>query len=213
MIKPEITGRQMAVSTLIPTVRKGLCLDYVNTLSWRGSETPSEGLGSLDDLIAWLVEAGALADNAARQQTAWSRAHRASAAKLFDEAIAIRELSYRTFSALASQRLAREQDFAALNDALAAAPARTRLAHFDGGYAWHVEPRRVSASTLLAPVLWSAADLMVAGEREQLRQCANEKCLWLFLDESKSRTRRWCDMASCGNRAKARRHYLKMKQG
>jgi predicted RNA-binding Zn ribbon-like protein len=35
--------------------------------------------------------------------------------------------------------------------------------------------------------------------------------VWLFIDASKNATRRWCDMASCGNRAKARRHYLKLK--
>ena len=49
--------------------------------------------------------------------------------------------------------------------------------------------------------------------QQRIRRCTNDDCLWLFLDESKNGTRRWCDMASCGNRAKARRHYLKMKQG
>jgi predicted RNA-binding Zn ribbon-like protein len=45
-----------------------------------------------------------------------------------------------------------------------------------------------------------------------LRRCANPECLWLFIDASKSGNRRWCDMASCGNRAKAARHYLKRKR-
>jgi predicted RNA-binding Zn ribbon-like protein len=40
-----------------------------------------------------------------------------------------------------------------------------------------------------------------------VRRCANDKCLWLFIDRSKAGTRRWCDMAACGNRAKAQRHY------
>jgi predicted RNA-binding Zn ribbon-like protein len=65
---------------------------------------------------------------------------------------------------------------------------------------------------LLAPVLWSAADLLIGGEHRRIRQCANAQCLWLFVDASKSGTRRWCDMASCGNRAKARRHYLRTKR-
>ncbi len=72
-------------------------------------------------------------------------------------------------------------------------------------------PPAYSAPSLLAPVLWSAGDLMIRRERRHVRQCANEKCLWLFVDESKSGTRRWCNMTSYGNRAKARRHYLKIK--
>jgi predicted RNA-binding Zn ribbon-like protein len=65
---------------------------------------------------------------------------------------------------------------------------------------------------MLAPVLWSAADLLVGGGHSRVRRCANSKCLWLFRDESKTGTRRWCDMAACGNRAKARRHYLKTRR-
>jgi predicted RNA-binding Zn ribbon-like protein len=62
----------------------------------------------------------------------------------------------------------------------------------------------------LAPVIWSAADLLTRADH-RVRRCANEACLWLFIDESKAGTRRWCDMSSCGNRAKSRRHYLKTK--
>jgi predicted RNA-binding Zn ribbon-like protein len=59
-------------------------------------------------------------------------------------------------------------------------------------------------------MMWSAADLLTRADR-RVRRCANEACLWLFIDESKAGTRRWCDMSSCGNRAKSRRHYLKTK--
>jgi len=62
-------------------------------------------------------------------------------------------------------------------------------------------------------VLWSAADLLTHADRRRVRRCANDACLWLFVDESKAETRRWCDMSSCGNRAKSRRHYLKTKTG
>jgi predicted RNA-binding Zn ribbon-like protein len=65
---------------------------------------------------------------------------------------------------------------------------------------------------LLAPVLWSAGDLLTGGRLSRVRQCANPACLWLFVDDSKAGTRRWCSMASCGNRAKANRHYARLKQ-
>ena len=50
------------------------------------------------------------------------------------------------------------------------------------------------------------------GERlDRVRRCANDVCLWLFLDDSKSGNRRWCSMSACGNRAKAHRHYARKK--
>ena len=65
------------------------------------------------------------------------------------------------------------------------------------------------ASEVLAPVLWSAADLALAAQRVRLRQCANEKCRWLFVDDSKGGSRRWCSMSTCGNHAKMQRHALR----
>jgi predicted RNA-binding Zn ribbon-like protein len=46
-------------------------------------------------------------------------------------------------------------------------------------------------------------------DRDLVRRCANPACVLLFLDISKSGRRRWCDMAVCGNRAKAAAHYAR----
>jgi predicted RNA-binding Zn ribbon-like protein len=59
----------------------------------------------------------------------------------------------------------------------------------------------------------SAADLLVSSELERVRECAGEKCDWLFLDASRNQSRRWCDMAACGNRAKAQRNYARRRGG
>ena len=120
---------------------------------------------------------------------------------------------YRIFAALAAAEPRAQPDFAVLQHALAAAPARSRLASSASGYAWEIERSQPSVPHLLAPILWSAGDLHHRRRAPSLRRCANEACLWLFLDASKNATRRWCDMASCGNRAKARRHYLKVTRG
>jgi predicted RNA-binding Zn ribbon-like protein len=55
-------------------------------------------------------------------------------------------------------------------------------------------------------VLRSAADLLTSDDLGRLRECASDTCAWLFLDHSKNRSRRWCDMTVCGNRDKVRRH-------
>ena len=63
---------------------------------------------------------------------------------------------------------------------------------------------------VLWPVAQSAAELLVQGSLERIRECPGQgTCGWLFLDLSKNASRRWCDMRVCGNRAKARRHYAR----
>ncbi|TMF35809.1 MAG: hypothetical protein E6I26_09495 [Chloroflexi bacterium] len=49
------------------------------------------------------------------------------------------------------------------------------------------------------------------GHDDRIRICANDTCQWLFYDESRTGQRRWCNMATCGNRAKARRHRERLK--
>ncbi len=56
----------------------------------------------------------------------------------------------------------------------------------------------------------SALRLIAAPESERMKICGN--CGWLFLDRSKNRSRVWCDMTVCGNRAKASRHYRRRRE-
>jgi predicted RNA-binding Zn ribbon-like protein len=197
---------------LISGAREDACLAYANTLSWRGREAPVEALGDFDDLLGWAVETSGLDTATLQALESWAHDHPAPAAGLFSEALALREVIYRVFSALACRDPVPDQDLAALNAALADVPVRDRLARTDAGYAWRIEPARITAPALLAPVVWSAGDLMAGDRLARVRLCADDECLWLFLDESKAGTRRWCNMASCGNRAKARRHYLRTRQ-
>jgi predicted RNA-binding Zn ribbon-like protein len=187
--------------------RQDLCLDFVNTRYWRGSEKPTEQLNDFTDLLSWISRA-ALAAN--EKLSAPAPAERG--AELLVEAIDLRETICRIFSALAKGDEMAEQDFMALERALAEAPPRDALARADGRYGWKITEPTVTTPQLLAPVLWSAGDLLVEAPRHRIRCCANPKCRWLFLDGSKSGTRRWCQMSACGNREKARRHYSKVRK-
>ena len=203
-------GRHAA---LIPAPKDDLCLAFANTRFWRGREAPTETLGGIEDLLGWL--AGSAKMPAAIVEAAGKHFRRRApgADALFAGAIELREAIYRMFSALAASRPVAEKDLALLNRALAAAPDRETLARAEDGYAWAVTRLDMSAAGLLAPVLWSAADLVTHMDRRRVRRCNNDQCLWLFVDASKAGTRRWCDMSSCGNRAKSRRHYLRTKAG
>jgi predicted RNA-binding Zn ribbon-like protein len=66
-------------------------------------------------------------------------------------------------------------------------------------------------TSLDAATAHSALNLIASPEPERLKICPN--CEWLFLDRSRNKSRTWCDMAVCGNRTKARRHYRRNKEG
>lgn len=196
---------------LLPA-RADLCLDYANSRYWRGSEPPTEGLHALTDVLDWHGSRTLLPAESLVSMRAWWRERPRLAAAAFAEAVALREALYRLFSAIAAGGAPAEDDLARLNRALARTPARAHLRPAESGYAWQVAKLRPVIGDLLAPVLWSAADLLTSTRLSRLRRCANDKCLYLFVDDSRTGTRRWCTMSTCGNRAKAHRHYVKSKQ-
>ena len=190
-----------------------LCLDFANTLAYRGS-TPVEELQTFDELVAWCVCAGVLETEEAALRRVWGAAHQKLAATIFDEAIALREALYRIFAPAGASEA--DEDLKLLNHALRATPARDMIERDvgdGGGFGWRIEGRPATMTELLAPILWSAGDLLTGQLLGRVRVCANPDCLWLFLDDSKGGARRWCSMQACGNRAKARRHYLRHKVG
>lgn len=58
----------------------------------------------------------------------------------------------------------------------------------------------------LARVLAAVAQTTADGSFARLKACRSDTCQWAFVDEARNRSRQWCDMAVCGNRAKARRY-------
>jgi predicted RNA-binding Zn ribbon-like protein len=188
-------------------VRPDLCLDFANTRYWRGTDPPTEELNGPGNVLAWIAARGV-----SEAQDAWKEQPDAVAARAFEAALELREALYRIFSAAAAGIPAAEADLDMLNQALAGTPPRTRLRHTPAGYAWEVTELKPTVANLLAPVLWSAGDLLGSARLARVRRCANDKCLYLFADDSRNGTRRWCSMSTCGNRAKAHRHYHRTRE-
>jgi predicted RNA-binding Zn ribbon-like protein len=183
-----------------------LCLDFANTLEWRGTSRCLDRLEDYAALVAWAERAGAIAS----AEAAWLRSCAdwapGSAGDALAQARDLREAIFRVVSAFASGEAPGAGDLEALNGPLFALVAKTCLEATDGGFmrAWAGEadaPERV-----LWPIAWSAHELLTGPEVGRLRVCANDDCHWLFLDRSKNRSRRWCAMWNCGNVEKARRH-------
>jgi predicted RNA-binding Zn ribbon-like protein len=203
---------KLAGETLLVAPRRDLCLDFANTLSYRGGDA-QESLHDFRELVGWCTANRLLSADGCERALRWSDQHPEHAAAVFADAIAIREASYRIFFAIAAGRIPPPRSVAAMNHALEAAPVRRVLMRSNKGFGWQIDRVGVSAPALLAPVLWSAGDLMVSPNTVRLRHCSNDQCLWLFFDDSKNGSRRWCSMQACGNRAKAHRHYLRTRTG
>ena len=93
------------------------------------------------------------------------------------------------------------------------APVRAEVVPAAGGFGWSTAvPRSVLGRPLWA-VLWNGLELLTSARLGQVRTCADARCGWMFLDLSRNRTRRWCAMENCGNRAKVRRHYARRRKG
>lgn len=189
----------------------GPAIDFVNTADWHAAATPTELLTSYDRLLDWGQAVGLLEATAAARLRAVHGPDAAAAA--LAEAIALREALYRTFAAVARGAHAAPADLAVLNAALPGALARLRLAEAEaaGRYRWDWQADASDPLAFLAPVIRAAAELLVSPQAAFLRECAGHPCGWIFLDHSRNHTRRWCSMAGCGNRAKARRHYARVR--
>jgi predicted RNA-binding Zn ribbon-like protein len=72
---------------------------------------------------------------------------------------------------------------------------------------WEWPAGKPDLRQVLWPAIQSAADLFTSADVGRIRECEAPDCNWLFIDQSRGGRRRWCDMSTCGNRAKARRYY------
>ncbi len=191
-----------------------LGLDFANTWGDRG-RPETDGLHGYGDLLAFARQAGAATEGEAARLAARAEREPRAAADAFGRALDLREGLYRLFSAAAAERAPDSEDLALVNAALPEALARLRLAPRGDGFGWDwATPAALAAAepdppldAPLWPILRSAAELLTADDLRRVRECAAGSCTWLFLDRSRNRSRRWCSMETCGNRAKAHRHY------
>jgi predicted RNA-binding Zn ribbon-like protein len=98
-----------------------------------------------------------------------------------------------------------------LNRYLGRALGRLRLSVEGDACSWVFADEGDELDRMLWPVAWSAASLLTSADIGLVRRCASPRCGWLFLDRSRNRSRRWCDMKGCGNAAKARRYYARRR--
>ncbi len=177
-----------------------LALDFANTVHNHGMADPGDDLKVVADLVEWAGQAGLL------RGTEIAKLRRDPPRNTqFRRALALREVLYEIFRRTAKgkkprqEALRRFQSF--YQSAIRCAEFHPSTDHYR--LTW---PRRLHPlERALREIARSAAGLLTSEALTRVRQCAGENCSWLFLDTSRNRLRRWCDMKACGNRAKVQR--------
>ena len=177
-----------------------LALDFVNTRGGpRHGPADSEWLSSYEDFAAWSSRAGLTDPSAPPGETAPPAALLAAFARVQ----ACRDDLYEIFLALADGSAPPEAALRRIQLAYVEALAHGQLASGAEGCVWKWDP----GSGPLAP-LWSvvaaAVELLTHGPVDRIKSC--HACRFMFIDQSKNGSRRWCSMDDCGKTAKIARY-------
>jgi predicted RNA-binding Zn ribbon-like protein len=190
-----------------------LCLDFTNTVDWRNTDKQHEWLNEYQDLLAWGVRVGLLEREVAQRLEQRAAEEPDQARAVLRGARELRELLFRIFNTVIEGGIPGPEDWRAFNKEVQSAMGSAVIEAYGGGFAWSFGHEMGSLEFYRGSVLKAAADLLLDGDRSRLKRCGTPDCQWLFLDTSKNNSRKWCDMQSCGNRAKAKRFYQKSRYG
>jgi predicted RNA-binding Zn ribbon-like protein len=200
-----------AISERSPFVFVGerLWLDYVNC---EHGMRRFDALRDFETMVRWLEAAAVLdAERAGGIRRRAQQQPAGAAAALVDGRrvrSALRSLAER---GPMSERM-RTEGLAEINRVLGRSAGTRRVdLRADGTFIRSFVPVGDAFAGLVIPVVESAADALILGELPRVRRCADPRCQRVFFDNTKNGRRRWCDMATCGNRAKAARHREKLK--
>ena len=194
-----------------------LCLDFVNTLAWRLTDHPVEYLLSYEDLLTWGRQADLLAPDETKALSGRATTDLEDARAMLSRALALREAIHGVFSAAIAGNPQDEGALSALNRELSGALSRLRVVPAEGGsyiWAWDRGGEEGGGPPLerpLWPVARSAAELLTSSKLGRVKVCAGVGCGWMFLDESRNASRRWCDSRDCGNRERVRKHLARKR--
>ncbi len=185
-----------------------LALNFANTVSFRLTDA-TERLVDYNHLVFFGMQSGVYSFPEHLFAVAGQSPGLGKSA--LQKAIQFREALYAIFTAVAEHRAIPGNALALLNFMLQEAANHGRLVYRDRRFVWEWVHLDSYLESVLWPIARAAADLLMSDELQNVRICAAANCGWLFVDRTKNRRRRWCDMKVCGNRVKARRHYQRMK--
>lgn len=179
-------------------------LAFINTLSSRPTKAPVERLDSYQALVDWAREQHLVSGAAADRLAAEARKHPGHASAVLAKAKTFREALNALAQAIETGKPPSPDTLQTIGSFLASAYANARLVPHDRALQW-----MASAEDDLERIIWeigrAAGRLVISPRLARVRACGASDCGWWFVDDTKNRSRRWCDMKLCGNREKLRR--------
>ena len=185
--------------------------DFLNTAD-TDNGFPVERLPHLEDALNWFVTHGVIHREGADRIRAKVEIQPETAAKQLEHVHDVRNALREVAEAITERRAPRASALNTVNRALHARQVIELVPAPDGVNVDHRhvgDPIDDALSRLADPLVTE----LTAGHPERIRVCASDTCQWLFYDASRTGRRRWCDMTTCGNRAKAARYRARAKEG
>lgn len=184
--------------------------EFLNTADTENG-FPVEKLPRLEDALDWFVQQGVIHREGADRICAKIETQPEGAAKQLDHVHEVRDALREVAEAITQKRAPRASALNTVNRALHARQVIELVPAPDGVSVDHRhvgDPIDDALSRLADPLVTE----LTAGHPERIRVCASDTCQWIFYDASRTGRRRWCDMTTCGNRAKAARFRARAKQ-
>jgi predicted RNA-binding Zn ribbon-like protein len=178
---------------------------FSNTVELTRGE-PMEHLPDTEALLVWLRDSGLLSNRARAAEAARLRRDPIEAERRLQRFRRLRDVLRAVASDVAERGGPSPAHLGELNHILRHGLHYHQLRHEPGGTTYAVAQVGDRLDQARAAIAGSLAEFLAAGRADRLRICANESCRYVFVDHSPSGRRRWCDMRTCGNRAKAARH-------
>ncbi|WP_337169742.1 CGNR zinc finger domain-containing protein [Gemmatimonas aurantiaca] len=199
-----VAARERPPGSLPPRTR--LWLDFVNTDA-AGQSPGGDLLRDFEALLTWLQQHAAVDDERAGGILRRAVLQPAAAAATLVDARRVRAALRALAERGEQQARVRDDAVVEINRVLGRSAGTRRIdPRSDGGYTRSFVPTGDAFAGLMIPIVESAAESLVEEELGRVRRCADPRCHRVFLDATKNGLRRWCDMGTCGNRAKAARH-------
>lgn len=194
-----------AAANLKDLISGRLALDFANLI-------PEARDVSWVEFVEFLVGARVVSEERGTRLESLQRSEPAAVDAVLLKILRLRESVRAIFSAVAERREFPKSWVTPINEILRVTEGHDELQALEGRWTLEFIGREGGLEWLLAAIARSAAELIVEGSAAPVKRCANPECRLYFYDDSRTRQRKWCSMAVCGNRHKVAA-FLKRKQG
>jgi len=193
----------------IPSLGGNLSLDFVNTVHDRHEDPLRDLLQNYLDLVTWVHFADAIDNTQKKKLLQTGRENQRKANQIYKDSLQLREAFYDFIVNTINRDEVSLVNLQLINQWLFRAFSNLELTQLDNRFVLGWKAESFELESVLWPIIKAFVNLVTSEDRDRIKQCSN--CGYLFVDNSKNKSRRWCSMDICGNRVKARRHARKIR--